>query len=153
MTNFGSQPPNVTFIEEPDRAIDGFYEIGGGQIHIHVFEIVADDQIRITTQQTQFRQSFSLRAWVSEKPHGKESFYRFHPNTGGISHLFYDKDLVPIPTPERSPIQRSGFTGQLFQFADILIQLIPGTYFYNIQNMENITAGYKIAFIRPGLDC
>ena len=153
MTNFGSQPVNVTIIEEPDRAVDGFYENGGGQIHIHVFDIAADGQLRIPISQTQFRQSLSVRVWVSAKPHGQELFYRFHPSQGGISHVFYDKDLTPLPTLVESPLQRSDFAGQTFKFSDILIQLIPGTYFYNIQNMENITTGYKIAFIGPGLDC
>ncbi len=153
MTNFGSQPPNVTIIEEPDRVVDGFYEIEGGQIQIHVFEILAGGQIRIPISQTQFRQSLALRVWVSEKPHGQEIFFRFHPGTGGASHLFYDKDLDPIPTLVESSIQRSNFAGQLFRFADVPVQLIPDTYFYNIQNMENITAGYKIAFIGPGLEC
>lgn len=153
MTNFGSQPVNVTIIEEPDRTIDGFYEIEGGQIQIHVFEIEAGGQIRIPINQTQFRQAFSLRVWVSKKPHGAELFFRFHPSTGGISHLFFDKELDPKPTLEKSSIQRSDFAGQLFQFVDVPIQLIPGTYFYNIQNLENRPAGYKIAFIGPGLDC
>ena len=153
MTNFGTQPINVTIIEEPDRAIDGFYEIEAGQVHVHVFEVEPSGQLRILINQTEFRQSFAIRAWVSDKPHGQDIFYRFHPSTGGIRHLFYDKDLNPPPTPEKSPVARSGFSGQLFQFADIPVQLIPGVYFYNIQNMENITAGYKIAFIGPGLDC
>lgn len=153
MTFFGAQPPNVTIIEAPERTVDGFYEIGGGQIQIHVFEIAVGGQVRIPIQQTQFRQSLSIRAWISEEPHATELFFRFHPGTGGISHLFFDKDLTPEPILEKSPIQRSVFAGQIFQFSDIPVKLEPGTYFYNVQNIEGLEAGYKISFIGPGIEC
>jgi len=80
-------------------------------------------------------------------------FFRFHPGTGGVSHLLFDKDLNPTPILVQSPIQRSLFTGQEFRFSDNPVPLVPGVYFYNVQNLEGKPDGYKIAFIGPGLDC
>lgn len=153
MANFGPFPPNVTLIEEADRNIDGIYEIGANQIQVHVFDVAVDGQIRIPILQLQLRQSLSIRVWVSKKPFSSEIFFRFHPNTGGASHLFFDKDLNPKPEPERSALQRSAFSGQTFRFEDVLVQLIPGTYYYNVHNLENQPNGYKVSFIVPGPEC
>ena len=148
-------PPNVTILEDADREahIDGIYEIGSNQIHAHLFELASLDQIRVPLVQLQISQSLAIRAWLSKQPNGQELFFRFHPGTGGITHLFYDMDLVPAPTPISEPIHRSEYSGQIYAVSDILIQLIPGTYFYNIHNLENRTSHYKVSFVRPGPDC
>ena len=153
MTNFGTQPPNVTFFEVDDRVVDGFYTVGANQIHIHVIDLLPNGQIRVPTAQTIIKQALSIRNWISIKPHGIELFFRFHPGSGGISHLLYDRNITPAPIPEKSALGLSSFSGQTFQFIDILVPLMPRRYFYNIHNLENQPNGYKIAFETPGLDC
>lgn len=155
-------PINVTIIEEPDRSTDGVYEIGTNQIQVFPFEIESGDQLRVPILQFRFRQPLSIRVWVSRgKPFGSEIFFRFHPGTGGITHIFYDKDLDPAPIPQESPIQRSDFSGIIFQFKDILVPLIPDQYFYNVHNIESSPANslnttpnsYKVGFLGPEPVC
>lgn len=147
--------PNITIITATDRelVLDGVYEIGAGQIHSHQFEIEPLGQWRVTLQQLQFRQALSLRAWLSKEPNGLEEFFRFHPGDGGIRHIFYDRNLDPAPTPVVDPIRRTEFSGQVYESSDILVKLIPNTFFYNIHNLENQDVSYKIAFLPPAIDC
>ena len=153
MNIFDATPINVTTIKVADRTVDGFYELDGGRIDVHLIDIEIGGQIRVPINQTQFRQSLSIRVWVSKTSHGQELFFRFHPGTGGAAHLFFDEDLDPAPKLIQSPIQRSLFSAQEFRFSDIPVPLAPGRYYYNIQNMENRPVGYKVAFIGPGFDC
>lgn len=155
-------PINVTIIEEADRSVDGVYEIGSNQIQVFPFDIVSGGQLRVPINQFRFRQPLSIRVWVSRgKPFGSELFFRFHPDTGGITHIFFDKDLDPPPVPKESPIQRNQFSGIIFQFKDILVPVIPDQYFYNVQNMENSPANslnntpnsYKVGFLGPEPIC
>ncbi len=155
-------PINATIIEEPDRSVDGVYEIGTNQLQIFPFVIALGDQLRVPIQQFHFRQALSIRVWVSKgKPMGPELFFRFHPDTGGITHIFYDKDLVPVPVPKESPIQINKFSAIPFQFIDILVPVIPGPYFYNVHNLESSPANtlnntpnsYKVGFLGPEPVC
>lgn len=166
--------PNITVIEESDRNVDGIYTFGTGQINIFPFEILADSQIRVPINQIgrghgfvsdlpgqshqydqAFRQSFTIRAWISKTPNGSELIFRWSANTGGITHLFYDKDLDPPPMPVEAPLQRSQFNQITFQPRDILVPLIPDKYFYNVLNMEsspandldNMPNSYRIRFL------
>jgi len=155
-------PINVTIIEEADRSTDGVYEIGTGQIQVFPFEIEAGGQLRVPILQFRFRQALSIRVWVSRgKPFGSEIFFRFHPGTGGITHIFFDKDLDPVPIPKESAIQRNEFSGIISQFKDILVPVIPDEYFYNVQNLESSPANslnntpnsYKVGFLGPEPIC
>ena len=155
-------PINVTIIEEADRSTDGVYEIGTNQIQVFPFEIVSGGQIRVPILQFRFRQALSIRVWVSRgKPNGSEIFFRFHPGTGGITHIFYDKDLDPVPVPQESAVHRSEFSGISFQFKDILVPVIPDQYFYNVLNLESSPANslndtpnsYKVGFLGPEPVC
>jgi len=165
---------NVTVFEVGDRNVDGIYLIGTNQIHIFPFDIEADGQVRVPINQLgrgqnlssgvagqgqkfdqSFRQSLSIRAWVSSTPNGSEVKFRWHPSTGGITHIFFDKDLDPPPIPVEAPLQRNQMNQITFQPKDILVPLIPGKYFYNVLNMESSPANdldntpnsYRIRFL------
>lgn len=161
-------PPNVVTIEEADRSADGIYTFGTGIIHVFPFEIESGGQLRVPINQISsgtgfvaFRQNLSIRVWISKSPNGAELFFRFHPGTGGLAHMFYDKDLNPPPTLEESPITQNQFSPIPAQARDIPVPLIPGTYYYNIQNMESSPANdlkntpnsYRVGFYGPNPVC
>ena len=163
--------PFVTVIEEPDRNANGIYTIGTRQVHVFPFEIEDDGQLDVEIRQLgrggqetfdqSFRQSLSIRAWLSKTPYGAEVFYRFHPGVGGMTHLFYDKDLTPTPVPEMQPPKANHFSEIPSQYKEILIPLIPGVYYYNVENLEGSPANdldttlnsYFISFRGPNPIC
>jgi len=149
-------PPNTLIIEEVDRHQNGQYEIDPGFINIFPFEILVDGQIRAPirhlNQNHSTQQTFTIRAWISDQPNGSELFFRFHPSTGGTSHLFYDKSIVPIPLPKKEEPMRNQFSAITYVLQDILIPLSPGIYYYNVTNMVLRTNAYELFFILPS-DC
>ena len=176
VNDFPFLAPNITVFEAGDRNSDGIYTIGSRQIHVFPFELQTDQQIRVPINQLgrgqnlstssgvsgqeqrfdqAFRQSLSIRAWISSTPNGAEIKFRWHPGTGGISHLFFDKDISPTPMPQLAPQQRNQMSQITFQPRDVLVPLIPGKYFYNVLNMEgspandldNTPNSYRILFL------
>ena len=153
--DFVDLAPNVTIIEEADRKFDGFYEIGSNQTQVFPFVIGVDDQLKTSIQHLLFRQSLSIRVWVSRgEPLGNELFFRFHPGTGGVTHFFFDENITPTPIPEKQPLRRNKFSGIPYQAQDILVPLTPDTYYFNVHNMENSPSNslddtqnsYKLSF-------
>ena len=142
-------PINSRVIEEIDRNLDGNYLIEPGFIHIFPFEIPGNDFIRTHIYQFDRRESFSIRAWVSKLPNDSESFFRFHPGTGGVTHMFYDESSIAAPLPVKGNTQRNQFSGISFTPQDDLIALEPGTHHFNVLNMELQENGYHLNFIVP----
>lgn len=142
---------NILIIEEDDRNTNAKYEINPGFIHVFPFEILVDGQIRCPilhlNTNSSLHQTFTIRAWLSSQPNGEELFFRYHPTTGGISHLFYDEDISPTPTPTVGNPMRNSFSGITFMAEDVLIPLTPGIYYYNVLNMVLKTNAYELSFM------
>ena len=149
--NIVELPPNALVIEAADRNQNGTYEIDPGFIHIFPFEILADGQLRMPIRHlntsNRMHQTYTIRAWISDQPNGSELFFRYHPGTGGTSHLFYDESIVPVPEPKKHEPMRNQFSGITFVPQDNLIPLSPGIYYYNIINMVLKTNAYELFFI------
>lgn len=146
-------PPGAIIFEEEDRLQTGKYELDPGVLNIFKFEILPDGQLRVPVRHLntndRTHQTWSIRAWISTDPNGIELFYRFHPNTGGLSHLFYDENITPIPEPKKHAPMRNEFSAITYTPQDELVPLAPGIYYYNIINMVLKTNAYEIAFIDP----
>lgn len=146
----------VQLIDYNNRTPDGIYEIPPGVTHIHPFAVPYNNQIRIVinhiNRNEQSSQSFALRSWISFHENGEELFYRFHPDSGGISHVFYDKDIAS-PEIECNHVQQNHFSVIKFQRCDIPVGFLPGIYYYHILNMENRPNAYRINFARPVICC
>ena len=150
-------PVNSLIIEEVDRHQNGAYEIDPGFIHIFPFDIIVDGQLRAPIRHLSANnaqtQSFTIRAWISEKPNGAELFFRYHPGTGGVSHLFYDENIVPAPDTQKSDPMRNQFSAITFVPQDELVSLASGTYYYMVLNMVLKPNAYELFFIPPGVCC
>lgn len=146
-------PPNALIIEEADRQQDGTYELDHGFIHVFPFEILVDGQLRAPIRHlntnASLRQAFTIRAWISDQPFGTELFFRYHPGTGGLSHLFYDETITPTPEPKKHPAARNQFSAITYVPQDVLVPLAPGTYYYMVLNMVLTTNAYELFFIPP----
>jgi len=146
-------PPNALIINPEDRNSNGRYEIASGFINIFQFEIVADGQFRVPVRHLntneRSHESFSLRAWISVDPNGIELFYRFHPTSGGLSHLIYDESIDPPPEPTKHSPMRNEHSPITFTPQDSLVPLAPGVYYYNILNMILKPNAYEISFDVP----
>ena len=86
-------PINALVIEEDDRNQNGKYEIDPGFINIFVFEILVDGQLRVPLRHlntnASLHQTYSIRAWISDQPHGSEIFFSFPVSIVGTSLLFF----------------------------------------------------------------
>ena len=149
-------PPTALIIEEEDRPQSGRYQIESGSLNIFPFEILTDKQFRVPIRHLNtndaLHQNLSLRVWISTQPNGIELFFRFHPTTGGLSHIFYDVNKTMVPVPKSQPPARSEFNGITYIVRDELIPLDPGVYYYNVLNMENRLNAYEL-FFDPYEDC
>lgn len=144
---FYTLPVNARIIEIVDRRQDASYVIEPGFIHIFPFVVPADDFMRTQTYQSDRRQNLSMRAWISDVPNDSELFFRFHPGTGGVTHMFYDRNMITPPTPVKSAIQRNLYSNIAFTPQDDLIALEPGIYYFNVMNMVLQESGYHLSFI------
>jgi hypothetical protein len=145
-----SRSDSGVVIEEADRKPDGRYLLDAGAINIFPFEILPDKQFRVPVKHLNtnaaLHATFSIRAWISETPYGSELFFRYHPGTGGVTHIFYDKGMNTPPIPIEQPPMRNSFSGITFVIKDELVPLTPGVYYYNVINMENKDNSYELFF-------
>jgi hypothetical protein len=157
---YSELPPSeepIQIIGPNDRSCDGIYEIPPNVIHVFPFTVPLNDYIRVPVlhlnPDNRRSQSLGIRCWIATQVNGYELFFRFHPGTGGIAHVFYDKNMNPPPPLEEGNATVNRFSGIVTQFKDIPVPMIPGEYFYQVQNMEKRPNTYKIGFLRPNVCC
>ena len=133
-------------IELEDRLENNSYMVEPRFVHAFLFVIPTDGFIRTIIRQFNIRASYSIRAWISKRPYDTELFYRFHPGTGMTSHMFYDINMAVPPTPIMQQTQRNLYSKITYTPQDVLFALEPGTYYYNLSNLESQENGYRLVF-------
>ena len=125
ITNPYVDPPIVTVTPPYDTG----FEIRPNQIYVFPVTLAADTRLVFNVMHTQnFREDFTLGCWFSTQPNIPVLFYE---------NLIYD---ISIPRINRAfALQDINYTGSMVipPVGTSTISVIPGEYFFNVQNRVN----------------